>query len=59
MKIDLIFLIILGIVVAYIFVLYKVETMADVGTIDQIKTAVREIYLADVEAIRNLSKCCN
>ena len=55
MKIDLVFLIILVIVVAYIFALDKIETMADVTTTDQIKAAVREIYLADVEAIRNLS----
>ena len=55
MKIDLVFLIVLGFVVAYIFMLHKVETMADVGTTDQIKAAVKEIYLADVEAIRNLS----
>ena len=56
MKIDLIFLIILVIVVAYIFALNKIETMADVTTTDQIKAAVKEIYLADVEAIRNLSE---
>ncbi len=55
MKIDLVFLIVLGIVVAYIFVLYKVESMADVGNLDQIKEAVKQVYLADVEAIRNLS----
>ncbi len=55
MKIDLVFLIVLGIVVAYIFVLYKVESMADVGSLDQIKEAVKQVYLADVEAIRNLS----
>ena len=56
MKIDLVFLIVLGFVVAYIFMLHKVETMADVGSLDQIKEAVRQIYLADVEAIRNLSE---
>ena len=56
MKIDLVFLIVLGFVVAYIFMLHKVETMADVGSLDQIKAAIREIYLADVEAIRNLSE---
>ncbi len=55
MKIDLIFLIVLGIVIAYVFMLYKVEKMADVGSIDQIKEAVKQVYLADVEAIRNLS----
>lgn len=55
MKIDLVFLIVLGIVIAYIFVLYRVETMADVGSMDQIKEAVKQVYMADVEAIRNLS----
>ena len=55
MKNDLIFLIILVIVVGYIFILYKVETMADIGNIEQIKEAVKQVYAADVEAIRNLS----
>ncbi len=55
MKIDLVFLIVLGIIVSYIFVLYKVESMADVGSLDQIKEAVKQVYNADVEAIRNLS----
>ncbi len=59
MKIDLVFLIVLGIVVAYIFVLYKVESMADVGSLDQIIEAVKQVYLADVEAIRNLSNVAN
>lgn len=35
--------------------LHKVETIADVGSLDQIKEAVKQVYLADVEAIRNLS----
>ena len=56
MKIDLVFLIVLVIVIAYVFALYKIETMADVGSLDQIKEAVRQIYLADVDAIRNLSE---
>jgi len=30
--------------------------MAEVGTTDQIKDAVKLIYLADVDAIRNLSE---
>ena len=58
MKIDLIFLIVLFIVITYIFIIYKVEKMADVtsiGNIDQIKEAVKQVYAADVEAIRNLS----
>jgi hypothetical protein len=67
MKIEIIFLIVLTIIIAYIFVLYspsaytplrgyKIEKMADTpSTVDQIKDAVKQIYLADVEAIRNLS----
>ena len=71
MKIEIIFLIILTIIIAYIFVLYspsaytplrgyKVEKMAGdnpstPSMVDQIKDAVKQIYLADVEAIRNLS----
>ncbi len=31
------------------------ESMADVVNLDQIKEAVKQVYLADVEAIRNLS----
>ena len=53
---DFIFLIILCIIVAYVFILYKVENMVDTPSVnDQIKQAVKDIYLADVEAIRNLS----
>jgi len=61
MKIDLIFLIILCVVVAYVFMLYKVEQMVDTTTapstvnIDKIKDVIRQVYVADVEAIRNLS----
>ena len=58
MKIDLIFLIIIGLFVFYSFNQEKEkekETMADVGNIDQIKEAVKQVYMADVEAIRNLS----
>ena len=56
MKIEIIFFIVLIIIIAYIFVLYKIEKMADIpSTVDQIKDAVKQIYLADVEAIRNLS----
>ena len=54
MKIDLIFLIIIGLFVFYSFSQEK-ETMADIGNIDQIKEAVKQVYAADVEAIRNLS----
>jgi hypothetical protein len=54
---DLIFLIVLGIVIAYVFMLYRVEKMTDTPNVsDQIKQAVKDIYLADVEAIRNLSE---
>jgi len=54
---DLIFLIVLGIVIAYVFILYKVENMTNTPTVsDQIKQAVKEVYLADVESIRNLSE---
>ena len=60
MKIEIIFFIVLTIIIAYIFVLYKVEKMgvdnpSTPSTVDQIKDAVKQIYLADVEAIRNLS----
>ena len=57
MKIEIIFSIVLTIIIAYIFVLYKVEKMTgnNPSTVDQIKDAVKQIYLADVEAIRNLS----
>ena len=55
MKIDLVFLIVLGIVVGYIFLLHKVEAMGDVTNLDQIKDAVKQVYLADIESIRNLS----
>ena len=57
MKIEIVFLIVLTIIIAYIFVLYRVEKMAgdNPSMVDQIKEAVKQIYLADVEAIRNLS----
>ena len=63
MKIDLVFLIVLGIVIAYIFILYKVEGMADIPTgtpltqltIDQLTDAIYKTYLIDVAAIKNLS----
>lgn len=58
MKIDLIFLIILIVVVAYVFALYKIESMGDVSTQltqEQVKDMIKQIYLTDVDAIRNLS----
>lgn len=57
-KKNLMFLIILMIVIAYVFALYKIESMADVSTQltqDQVKNLIKEVYFADVEAIRNLS----
>ncbi len=50
--------IILGVVAILFFHIYwnkKLEPMADVGNLDQIKEAVKQVYLADIEAIRNLS----
>lgn len=58
MKIDLIFLLILVIIIAYVFALYKIELMGDVSTQlseNQVKDMIKQVYLADVEAIRNLS----
>ncbi len=57
MKIDLIFIIILAIVIAYVFAIYKIEKMGDVTQLsqDQVKDMIKQIYLVDVEAIRNLS----
>ena len=55
---DILFLIILVIVIAYVFAIYKIESMGDVSTQltqDQVKDLIKQIYLADVEAIRNLS----
>ena len=52
------FLIILVVVIAYVFALYKIESMGDVSTQltqDQVKDLIKQVYLADVEAIRNLS----
>ena len=62
MKIDLIFLIVISIVIAYLFMLYKIdcnadkiEKMTDTTTETQIKELIKQVYQADVEAIRNLS----
>jgi len=55
-KPSTIIIILLGI---FVFHLYwtreSKEPMADVGNLDQIKEAVKQVYMADVEAIRNLS----
>ena len=59
MKIDLVFLITLIVVIAYVFIIYKVEklTIENMGEVSgDIKDAVKQVYLADVEAIRNLSE---
>ncbi len=51
-------LILFGILFVFIFHQYwnkNTEPMADVGNLDQIKEAVKQVYMADVESIRNLS----
>jgi hypothetical protein len=65
MKIDLVFLIVLGIVIAYVFALYKIESMIDLSNTKQIEhmadvsdsqiaEAVKRYYLSD-EFIKNIS----
>jgi len=65
MKIDLVFLIVLGFVVAYVFALYKIESMIDLSNTKQIEhmadvsdaqiaEAVKRYYLSD-EFIKNIS----
>jgi hypothetical protein len=53
---------VLCIIILYLFTIYKIEEMTDMSgtsetpnTTEQIKEAVKQIYLADVESIRNLS----
>ena len=60
-KYDLILFLIL-----FIFVFHqywskskKVEGMTDLSNINQIKEAVKQVYLADVESIRNLTEVAN
>ena len=53
MKIDLIFLVVLLLVSYHLYMSNKIENMADVSV--DIKEAIKQIYAADVEAIRNLS----
>jgi len=53
MKIDLVFLLVIGILVIYQLCSKNVENMADVS--NDIKEGIRQVYLADVDAIRNLS----
>ncbi len=51
-------LILFGILFIFMFHQYwskNTEPMADVGNLDQIKEAVKQVYMADVESIRNLS----
>ena len=54
MKIDLIFVVILGILFIYQYCNKNVEKMSNVS--NDIKEGVRQVYLADVDAIRNLSE---
>ncbi len=53
MKIDLIFLLIILFIIYHVYMNNKIESMADVST--DITEAIKQVYLADVEAIRNLS----
>jgi len=57
MGIDTIFILVLGIVIGYLFLVYKVEKMADVTqlTEDRVKELIYQTYSIDVAAIRNLS----
>ncbi len=51
-------LVMIGILFIFAFHQYwnkNTEQMADVANLDQIKEAVKQVYMADVEAIRNLS----
>ena len=68
MKIDLVFLIALFIVVAYVFILYKVEQMADTTStppasspidINVLKNSIKQIYNADVDSIRILNSAAD
>ncbi len=55
-KVSTIIIIILGILIFHLyFTINNKEPMADVGSLDQVKEAVKQVYMADVEAIRNLS----
>ena len=53
MKIDLVFLCLLLFIVYHVYMSNKIESMTDVSV--DIKDTIKQIYLADVEAIRNLS----
>jgi hypothetical protein len=65
MTTKLIFNIILTIVIIYIFFIYNVHNIKNIEnidnldntpeTIDQIKKAINQVYMADIDAIRNLS----
>jgi hypothetical protein len=55
MKKKIILLSVICIIILYVFT-YKIEELTESSdTTEQIKNAVKQIYLADVEAIRNLS----
>ena len=57
MTTKLIFNITLTIIIIYIFFIYNVENFEDTPeTNKQIKDAINNVYLADVDAIRNLSE---
>jgi hypothetical protein len=54
MKIDLVFLLIIGLIIVYQYCNKNVEKMSNVS--NDIKEGIRQVYLADVDAIRNLSE---
>jgi len=59
MKKEIILLSVLCIIILYVFSIYKIEEMENTSdtskTTTEIKEAVKQLYLADVESIRNLS----
>jgi microcystin-dependent protein len=54
MKIDLVFLLVIGVIVIYQLCNKKVEKMTNVP--DNIKEGIRQVYLADIDMIRNISE---
>lgn len=57
MNINIILFVIISVIILYIFLVYKIEKMTDNEplTENKIKELIRQVYQADVEAIRNLS----
>lgn len=53
MKIDFFFLLIILFIIYHVYMSNKIEAMSDVST--DITEAIKQVYLVDVEAIRNLS----